>query len=295
MIYFFERADGRIKIGHTSKPTAESRRRDLKTGAGELVILGSIAGNRATETALHQRFALERADGEWFAITRETVADLIASHHARSFVGRLQLRGKVWQMVYVVDGRKVVESTGETSKRAARDVLGQRLQQINTKAWSRTVPKPAGAAAVAASEREQWNRERLAFEATIAEMRYRPSARAQLEGAPAASIPAVLGYVVERTSRSDVDPDQLQERARVWSAAAKAAAAELERMQEEKTGFDSRRLHPENRSGTGTRDPACDPDRELIYEVIRRVRRGDCARHSDDAIIAAALAKLGRQ
>lgn len=65
-VYFFQSGEsGPIKIGVTNNIR---RRRDMiQTGAVERIVnLGSYAGDKAEETALHVRFAAHRIRGEWF-------------------------------------------------------------------------------------------------------------------------------------------------------------------------------------------------------------------------------------
>lgn len=58
-----------VKIGFTSKSTADDRRRELQTGSAEpLIIVGVIQGDIARERELHNRFAPYRVIGEWFRI-----------------------------------------------------------------------------------------------------------------------------------------------------------------------------------------------------------------------------------
>lgn len=68
MIYFTQDSTTlHVKIGHTAGDEAETRRKALQTGnPSELVVLATMPGERADETALHQRFAAARVAGEWF-------------------------------------------------------------------------------------------------------------------------------------------------------------------------------------------------------------------------------------
>lgn len=70
MIYFLQEATGTdlaIKIGYTSSDAAAGRQRGCQTGnPREVVVLATMPGERADETALHQRFASARLVGEWF-------------------------------------------------------------------------------------------------------------------------------------------------------------------------------------------------------------------------------------
>jgi hypothetical protein len=74
-IYFIRAIQGprhsaRVKIGWTRDP--RKRLKDLQTGSPvELYLIGAIPGGREDERAMHERFALSRMHGEWFALTGE--------------------------------------------------------------------------------------------------------------------------------------------------------------------------------------------------------------------------------
>lgn len=66
MIYFIrEGVSGHIKIGLTDAPWR--RLDEIQTNCpGVLTLVGCLPGGPAEERAFHQRFATERARGEWF-------------------------------------------------------------------------------------------------------------------------------------------------------------------------------------------------------------------------------------
>lgn len=73
--------DGRLyKIGVSMDPP--TRMRILQTGNGEkLHLLGAWPGSYELETHLHDRFARQRREGEWFSLTSDdlvTVQDMIS-------------------------------------------------------------------------------------------------------------------------------------------------------------------------------------------------------------------------
>lgn len=65
-VYFVQAGEnGPVKIGLAEDP--DRRVAELQTGCfAELRLLGTIAGDRGTERALHERFADYRIRGEWF-------------------------------------------------------------------------------------------------------------------------------------------------------------------------------------------------------------------------------------
>lgn len=81
-VYFIHApAANLIKIGYTTN--LKTRFVDIQNGSPiPLVLLRSIDGGRATEAALHKRFAKLRRRGEWFKATK-TLTDFV-----RSIVGR---------------------------------------------------------------------------------------------------------------------------------------------------------------------------------------------------------------
>jgi hypothetical protein len=67
-VYFFERADGLVKIGFSRDVTARVR----TLGPGRLI--AATPGGRDLECQLHARFANSRQTGEWFVLTPELAA-----------------------------------------------------------------------------------------------------------------------------------------------------------------------------------------------------------------------------
>lgn len=75
-VYFAE-ADGRVKIGWSSK--VATRIAQLQTGnASPIRLLAIEPGGRALERQLHERFADARVGGEWFALTPDLQAYVAA-------------------------------------------------------------------------------------------------------------------------------------------------------------------------------------------------------------------------
>ena len=65
-VYFAQKSDGKIKIG--SSINVEDRLRQLRTGAGEnLVLLYQIDGSTAKEKLIHEILKDARVHGEWFS------------------------------------------------------------------------------------------------------------------------------------------------------------------------------------------------------------------------------------
>ncbi len=237
MIYFVRRGDGRIKIGFTAKD-AQKRIAGLSTGAGSLDLLATLEGGRDAERALHERFAEHRVEGEWFAISADDVADVVASHRLRSATGALVKRGHVYHMRLRIDGKNVYESTGTGDKREARKLLASRLGQAAVGAWR---PKAERKATASTSALEEATQAIAELEAQIrrmdlahqADMR-RGAARASLESCPAESIGQVLEYVADRIYRTP--GGSLTIEYSVWMAAAKAAADECARVRDKRKG-----------------------------------------------------------
>jgi hypothetical protein len=86
MIYFVQSADGLIKIGTTSN--LERRLSTMRVDSpSELKLLGTLAGGRKIEAALHSRFAEDRKRGEWFAPSSSLLGFI--SDHATAVPGDL--------------------------------------------------------------------------------------------------------------------------------------------------------------------------------------------------------------
>lgn len=79
-VYFVVCVDlGRCKIGFTSGKV-EKRIKSLQTGSpSQLVLLVAHPGSTESERALHERFASSRVVGEWFDITPELRAYMVAA------------------------------------------------------------------------------------------------------------------------------------------------------------------------------------------------------------------------
>ncbi len=65
LVYFVRRLDGCIKVGWTTNLTR--RLYALRTVHGWVDLLGTMPGGVVLERELHERFAADRRDGEWFA------------------------------------------------------------------------------------------------------------------------------------------------------------------------------------------------------------------------------------
>lgn len=77
MIYFFQRADGDIKIGVTHD--YHRRLQNLQTEHGKLTLLGLLDGGREAEEKLHYEFRAFRSHREWFSPDR-SLLDFIAKN-----------------------------------------------------------------------------------------------------------------------------------------------------------------------------------------------------------------------
>lgn len=79
-VYFVVCADlNRCKIGFTSGKV-EKRIKNLQTGSpSQLALLVAHPGSTETERALHERFANSRVVGEWFDLTPELRAYMVAA------------------------------------------------------------------------------------------------------------------------------------------------------------------------------------------------------------------------
>ncbi len=84
-VYFIVCIDsGRCKIGFTKHNVAK-RLKTLQTGSsGELTLLAKHPGSIDTERALHERFAMDRIKGEWFHVSDDLRAYMVATVLAMS-------------------------------------------------------------------------------------------------------------------------------------------------------------------------------------------------------------------
>jgi T5orf172 domain len=85
VVYFADDGAGRIKIGVTRN--LHARKRSLSHEASALTLLGTIAGDRHTERAIHLHLSEHRLEGEWFADcgpVREVIATVL--EHGLSFL-----------------------------------------------------------------------------------------------------------------------------------------------------------------------------------------------------------------
>lgn len=73
MIYFaLDKAAGTVKIGYSASPP--TRLSGLQVGnSNELVILGTIQGERDKEKAIHEELAVNHVRGDWFRAEPEIV------------------------------------------------------------------------------------------------------------------------------------------------------------------------------------------------------------------------------
>lgn len=91
LVYFFEMAD-RVKIGWSRDP--EKRLRQIQTSAPEPVYYtASFYGTRQTEAEIHERFARERLQGEWFHLSPRVSAFIRAFGGGKN---RTQARQEAW-------------------------------------------------------------------------------------------------------------------------------------------------------------------------------------------------------
>lgn len=86
MSVYFAAAGPYIKIGFSADPIARSatvttagKRPSTLRRATPAHLIGWIPGDRAVESAMHQRFAADHVAGEWFYISVDVVRDLIWS------------------------------------------------------------------------------------------------------------------------------------------------------------------------------------------------------------------------
>lgn len=79
-VYFIVCAETRYcKIGFTAKDP-QKRLKSLQTGSpGELALILMQPGTHETERALHERFASSNVRGEWFEVTDELRAYMVAA------------------------------------------------------------------------------------------------------------------------------------------------------------------------------------------------------------------------
>lgn len=88
VVYFLRREpDGLIKIGFST--AYKSRFYKIRREHGPLVLLLAIAGGRAEENGLHEKFDRLRVTGEWFRPERELLRWIAgergaAEHHAET-------------------------------------------------------------------------------------------------------------------------------------------------------------------------------------------------------------------
>jgi hypothetical protein len=73
VVYFVRDQAGRIKIGLSSN--VQRRLLEIrKMVKGPVALLGTIDGDMRTELALHERFAADRLEGEWFRASEAVMA-----------------------------------------------------------------------------------------------------------------------------------------------------------------------------------------------------------------------------
>lgn len=74
VIYYLQRADDLIKIGYSCR--LKTRISTLQQVHGSLTLLATHPGYRSAERALHQRFADDRVEGEWFLPSDDLLAHI---------------------------------------------------------------------------------------------------------------------------------------------------------------------------------------------------------------------------
>lgn len=77
-VYLIESTDNTYKIGNTKNPP--NRLKQVQTGNGnKLSIKHLFMSNFPTklETALHNKFNIERKEGEWFSLTHKQVENFL--------------------------------------------------------------------------------------------------------------------------------------------------------------------------------------------------------------------------
>ena len=67
-----------IKIGFSDQPTV--REKTLQSEAPHIELIFITLGGRSTESALHLRYKEFRVRGEWFALSKEQIEEIIASN-----------------------------------------------------------------------------------------------------------------------------------------------------------------------------------------------------------------------
>ena len=71
-IYFFRSGDA-VRIGQTGKAVRE-RQRNLQQGNDQrLELVGVLPGHKVIEAAIHDRFAKDRREGDWFTLTNDLI------------------------------------------------------------------------------------------------------------------------------------------------------------------------------------------------------------------------------
>jgi hypothetical protein len=98
MIYFIA-AEGsnQIKIGFTDKDPLD-RLATLQTGnPHKLTLVATVEGDKQTEKELHQRFASDRTNGEWFNITPRL---LIYVAHLHAETRLLAMESRIAKLEY---------------------------------------------------------------------------------------------------------------------------------------------------------------------------------------------------
>lgn len=77
MIYFIQAGNEGIKIGRTIL-NVERRIVDMQVGCPiELVLLGTVKGNKEREIELHEKFKKFRLRGEWYSIVIKEEVEVI--------------------------------------------------------------------------------------------------------------------------------------------------------------------------------------------------------------------------
>lgn len=86
---YFAYSGGHVKIGYSKRVSA--RLAELRTGCAlPIQLLGTMAGGRALERRLHERFDHLRLDGEWFVAHPELMTHIaaVAAHRATALPAR---------------------------------------------------------------------------------------------------------------------------------------------------------------------------------------------------------------
>jgi len=87
MIYFIKNVvSGNFKIGFSDTP--RKRLKELQTGSADrLVLIKAIEGDKNREGELHEQFAHDRLDGEWFSPSEE-IMSFISGDTQRALEGK---------------------------------------------------------------------------------------------------------------------------------------------------------------------------------------------------------------